>query len=230
MAVLAAVIRGFASRGGKELGNFWQDLTRTLLYILLPLAFVGALVLVSQGVIQTLSGYVDAHHADRAPIRRSRSGPAASQIAIKQLGTNGGGFFNVNSAMPFENPTAFSNFVEMLFILLIPAALTATFGRMVGNRRQGWALYAAMAVMMVGGVVVRLRRRAERLAGAEGGRASAGLGRRHHGRQPRGQGAALRHRQQRRSGRPSRPTPRTARSTRPTTPTPASAAASRSST
>jgi len=153
MAVLAAVIRGFASRGTKELGNFWQDLTRTLLYILLPLSFVGALVLVSQGVIQTLSGYVG-FHTPQGLGQTLALGPAASQISIKQLGTNGGGFFNVNSAMPFENPTTFSNFVEMLFILLIPAGLTATFGRMVGNRRQGWGLYAAMAVMLVAGVAV----------------------------------------------------------------------------
>jgi potassium-transporting ATPase potassium-binding subunit len=148
MAVMAAVIRGFASRGVSDLGNFWHDLTRTLLYILLPLSFVGALILVSQGVVQTLGGYIDAGAQTLAV------GPAASQVAIKQLGTNGGGFFNVNSAMPFENPTAFSNFVEMLFILLIPAALTLTFGRMVRNRRQGWALYAAMVAMFVAGVVV----------------------------------------------------------------------------
>jgi K+-transporting ATPase ATPase A chain len=153
MAVLAAVIRGFASRGTKELGNFWQDLTRTLLYILLPLSVIGALVLVSQGVIQTLSSYVS-FHTPTGLDQTLALGPAASQIAIKQLGTNGGGFFNVNSAMPFENPTTFSNFVEMLFILLIPAGLTATFGRMVGNRRQGWGLYAAMAVMLVAGAVV----------------------------------------------------------------------------
>ncbi|MBN1528976.1 MAG: potassium-transporting ATPase subunit KdpA [Thermoleophilaceae bacterium] len=153
MAVLAAVIRGFASRGTKELGNFWQDVTRTLLYILVPLSFVGALVLVSQGVIQTLGGYVS-YATVQGLDQTLAMGPAASQIAIKQLGTNGGGFFNVNSAMPFENANGFGNFVEMLFILLIPAALTATFGRMVGNRRQGWALYAAMAALMVAGVVV----------------------------------------------------------------------------
>ncbi len=153
MAVLAAVIRGFASRGTAQLGNFWSDLVRTLLYILLPLAFVGALILVSQGVVQTLAGYVS-YAAIQGGEQTLALGPAASQIAIKQLGTNGGGFFNVNSAMPFENPTAFSNFVEVLFILLIPAALTATFGRMVGNRRQGWALYAAMAAMLVVGIAV----------------------------------------------------------------------------
>jgi K+-transporting ATPase ATPase A chain len=153
MAVLAAVIRGFASRGGAQLGNFWEDLVRTLLYILLPLSVVGALVLVSQGVVQSLAGYVSyatLHGAEQT----LALGPVASQVAIKQLGTNGGGFFSVNSAMPFENPTGLSNFVEVLFILLIPAALTATFGRMVGNRRQGWALYAAMLAMLVAGIAV----------------------------------------------------------------------------
>ena len=110
-------------------------------------------MLVSQGVIQTLGGYVTLSTLQGAD-QTLALGPAASQIAIKQLGTNGGGFFNVNSAMPFENPTTFSNFVEVLFILLIPAALTATFGRMVGNRRQGWALYAAMAVMLVASIGV----------------------------------------------------------------------------
>jgi K+-transporting ATPase ATPase A chain len=153
MAVLAAVIRGFASRGTAQIGNFWQDVIRTLLYILLPLSVIGALVLVSQGVIQTLSGSV-AYTTTTGLDQTLALGPVASQIAIKQLGTNGGGFFNVNSAFPFENPTAFSGFVQMLFILLIPAALTATFGRMVGNRRQGWALYAAMAVFLVASIAV----------------------------------------------------------------------------
>ncbi len=151
MAVLAAVIRGFASRGKAELGNFWQDLVRSLLYILLPLSVIGALVLVSQGVVQTLGGYLTFSTLAGGEQTLS-SGPVASQVSIKQLGTNGGGFFNVNSAMPFENATALANFVEMLFILLIPAALTATFGRMVGNRRQGWALYGAMMVMLVAGI------------------------------------------------------------------------------
>ena len=153
MAVLAAVIRGFASRGAAELGNFWADLVRTLLYILLPLSLLGALILLSQGVVQTLAGYLTYTTVQGAE-QTLAVGPAASQIAIKQLGTNGGGFFNVNSAMPLENPTALSNFVEALFILLIPAALTATFGRMVGNRRQGWALFAAMAAMLVAGIAV----------------------------------------------------------------------------
>jgi potassium-transporting ATPase potassium-binding subunit len=153
IAVLVAMIRGIVSRGSASLGNFWQDLTRTLLYVLLPLSFVGALILVSQGVVQTLGGYVDVDTLTGGG-QTLAQGPAASQVAIKQLGTNGGGFFNVNSTMPFENPTAFSGFVEMLFILLIPAALTATFGRMVGNRRQGWALFCAMAVLLVGGMAV----------------------------------------------------------------------------
>jgi potassium-transporting ATPase potassium-binding subunit len=138
MAVLVAFIRGLAARSGREIGSFYPDVIRTTLYILLPLSVVVALVLVSQGVVQTLG-----------TTPGLAVGPAASQVAIKQLGTNGGGFFNVNSAFPFENPTWISNFVEMLCILLIPAALTATYGRMVGNRRQGWAVYAAMLVVVV---------------------------------------------------------------------------------
>ncbi len=153
MAVLVAVVRGIRGRGGSSLGNFWRDLVRSILYILLPLAVLGTLILVSQGVIQTLSGTVDV-----SPLTGGTQplalGPTASQVAIKQLGTNGGGFFNVNSAYPFENPTAFSNFVQVLFILLIPAGLVFMYGRMVRSRRQGWALYAAMAVLMVVGIVV----------------------------------------------------------------------------
>jgi K+-transporting ATPase ATPase A chain len=153
MAVVAAVIRGFARRSGKTLGNFWSDLIRSLLYILLPISVVGALFLVSQGVIQTLGPY-----ADFTTLTGGQStlalGPVASQEVIKELGTNGGGFFNVNSAMPFENPNAITNAFEMLLILMIPAGLTATFGRMVGNRRQGWALYAAMLLLLVVGVAI----------------------------------------------------------------------------
>jgi K+-transporting ATPase ATPase A chain len=153
MAVLIAVIRGIISRGSHDLGNFWIDLTRSLLYVLLPLSILGALFLVSQGVVQTLGGYLDVSTLAGGQ-QGIAVGPAASQIAIKQLGTNGGGFFNVNSAMPFENPTAVTNFVEVLFILLIPAALTATFGRMVGARRQGWALYGTMMVLLLVGIGV----------------------------------------------------------------------------
>ena len=151
MAVLAAVIRGFARRETTKLGNFWVDLTRTLLYILLPLSIVGALVLVSQGVVQTFTGSVSLttlHGFEQV----LALGPVASQIAIKQLGTNGGGFFNVNSSFPFENATTFSNFVQVLFILLIPAAATYQYGRMIGRVRQGWALYVAMLLMLAIGV------------------------------------------------------------------------------
>ena len=153
MAVLVAFIRAIAARSGRELGSFYVDTIRTIFYILVPLSIVVGLVLASQGVIQTLGA---------GPVLRTLTGgdqtlalgPAASQIAIKQLGTNGGGFFSVNSAFPFENPTWFANFVEMISILLIPAALTATYGRMVGNRRQGWAIYAAMLAVVVAGVAV----------------------------------------------------------------------------
>jgi K+-transporting ATPase ATPase A chain len=151
MAVLAAVIRGFARRETTKLGNFWVDLTRSLLYILLPLSIIGTLVLVSQGVVQTFTGSVSLttlHGFEQV----LALGPVASQVAIKQLGTNGGGFFNVNSAFPFENATTFANFVEMLFILLIPAAATYQYGRMIGRQRQGWALYIAMLVMLAIGV------------------------------------------------------------------------------
>ena len=148
IAVLAAVIRGFAARSGAALGNFWSDLIRINLYILLPIAFVAALVLVSQGVIQTLDGS-QAFQTLAGGTQTLALGPVASQEAIKELGTNGGGFFNVNSAMPFENPGGLTNMVELLLILVVPASLTYTFGRMVGNRRQGWTLYAAMMAMFL---------------------------------------------------------------------------------
>lgn len=157
MAVLVALARGFARQTSRTIGNFWVDLTRGTLYILLPLALVLALALVSQGVVQTFSGYpvadlVQATHDSSGQTVTSQVlavGPAASQVAIKQLGTNGGGFFNVNSAHPFENPTPLSNFLEMLAILLIPAALCYTFGRLVGDTRQGWAILAAMTIVFV---------------------------------------------------------------------------------
>ena len=147
MAVLAAVIRGFARRETTKLGNFWVDLTRSLLYILLPLSVIGALLLVSQGVVQSFTGSVSL--TGLAGFEQVLAlGPVASQVAIKQLGTNGGGFFNVNSSFPFENATTFSNFVEMLFILLIPAAATYQYGKMIGRVRQGWALYVAMLALL----------------------------------------------------------------------------------
>jgi K+-transporting ATPase ATPase A chain len=153
ICVAVALIRGIAVRGGGSLGNFWQDLVRTLLYVLLPISIVGALVLVSQGTIQSLAAPALAHTVVGGT-QTIAFGPVASQEIIKELGTNGGGFFNTNSAMPFENPSGFSNFVEMLAILLIPAALTATYGRMVGSRRQGWAIFSAMAILFVIGVAV----------------------------------------------------------------------------
>jgi potassium-transporting ATPase potassium-binding subunit len=177
MAVLVALIRGFARRTAQTIGNFWVDLTRTTIYILLPLAFVLALILVSQGVVQTFKPYATAVvlqpseydepvvDKDGKPVLDAKGqpttkksklteqviavGPAASQIAIKQLGTNGGGFFNVNSAHPFENATPLSNFLELLSILVISGALCYTFGVMVGDTRQGWAVLAAMTVIFV---------------------------------------------------------------------------------
>jgi potassium-transporting ATPase potassium-binding subunit len=153
IAVVVALIRGIVARSGREIGNFWGDLIRTLLYVLLPIAALGALFLVSQGVIQNFSHYA-AIHTLVGGTQTLAGGPVASQEAIKELGTNGGGFFNVNSAFPFENPTGLSNFFEMLLILVIPAGLTYTYGRMVGSQRQGWAILAAMFVLFVGGVAV----------------------------------------------------------------------------
>ncbi|MBI1852959.1 MAG: potassium-transporting ATPase subunit KdpA [Planctomycetes bacterium] len=157
MAVLVAIIRGFARKSVEAIGNFWVDLVRSTLYVLLPLSFVLAVVLASQGVVQTFGSYAHAKlvdpgvDADGKPVAEQviALGPAASQIAIKQLGTNGGGFFNVNSAHPLENPTPTSNFLELLSILVISAALCFTFGRMVRDTRQGWALLAAMLVLFV---------------------------------------------------------------------------------
>jgi K+-transporting ATPase ATPase A chain len=177
MAVLVALIRGLARRSVETIGNFWVDLVRSTLYILLPLSIILSLLLVSQGMVQTFSDYKKVKllqpvtydqpvtDANGQPVLDEKGqpktekvtvteqvlavGPAASQVAIKQLGTNGGGFFNVNSAHPFENPTPFSNFLEMLAILLIPGALCYTFGKMVGDTRQGWAVLAAMLIVLV---------------------------------------------------------------------------------
>jgi K+-transporting ATPase ATPase A chain len=153
IAVALALTRGLVRRSATTIGNFWVDLTRSTLYILLPIAFVGALVLVSQGVIQTFASSITVHTL-AGGTQLIPLGPVASQEAIKELGTNGGGFFNANSAHPFENPTTISNWVEMLLILIIPFALTNTFGRMAGNARQGWALLAVMVfVLSVGSFV-----------------------------------------------------------------------------
>ena len=158
IATLAAFVRGFSRRSSATIGNFWADLVRSTLYILLPLSAALALVLVSQGVVQTLHPYQAVRlvqpgmGADGKPVTEQTLalGPVASQIAVKQLGTNGGGFFNVNSAHPFENPTPLSCFLELISILILPGALCYTFGRMVGDTRQGWAILAAMTLVLVG--------------------------------------------------------------------------------
>src|SRR6476661_4526902 len=153
IVLAVALIRGFARASARTVGNFWVDITRCTLYILLPICVVYALFLVWQGMPQTLGPYVDAVTLEGGK-QTIAVGPVASQVAIKMLGTNGGGFFNANAAHPFENPTALSNFVQMVSIFAIGAALTNVFGRMVGNQRQGWAIFGAMAVLFVAGVAV----------------------------------------------------------------------------
>jgi K+-transporting ATPase ATPase A chain len=164
MAVAIAFIRGISRRESETIGNFWVDLVRGLLWILLPLCLILALLLVSQGVVQNFRAYDTASLIDPQTVQKDDTnqeifatqiipqGPAASQIAIKMLGTNGGGFFNANSAHPFENPTPLSNFLEMLAIFLIPAGLTYTLGRMTGSQRHGWAVFAAMSILFFVGV------------------------------------------------------------------------------
>jgi len=153
ISVAVALIRGIVSRSGKSLGNFWQDLVRTVLYVLMPISFVVALVLVFQGSIQNFSHYLSFNGITGLP-NAIAMGPVASQEAIKELGTNGGGFFNTNSAHPFENPTGFTNLVEMLVVLLIPAALILMYGKLVGNRRQGYAIYSTVMLMFLGAAIV----------------------------------------------------------------------------
>ena len=151
IVLAVALIRGFARHSVRTVGNFWVDVTRCTLYVLLPICVPYALFLIWQGIPQTLGGYVDATTLEGAK-QTIALGPVASQIAIKMLGTNGGGFFNANAAHPFENPTAFANFAQMISIFALGAALTNVFGRMVGNQRQGWAVLAVMGVLFVGGV------------------------------------------------------------------------------
>jgi K+-transporting ATPase ATPase A chain len=154
-AVFLALARGILRKSGNTIGNFWTDLTRTTVYILLPLSFVLALVLISQGVVQSFGSYAEVVTIEGAK-QTIPLGPAASQVAIKQLGTNGGGFFNANSAVPMENPTPLSNFLQMLALLLIPAALTYTYGRMVKSQRQGWTIFAVMFFVWFGGLVLSM--------------------------------------------------------------------------
>ena len=185
IVLAVALIRGFARASMRTIGNFWVDITRCTLYILLPICIVYALFLVWQGMPQTLGPYVEATTLEGAK-QTIAVGPVASQIAIKMLGTNGGGFFNANAAHPFENPTALSNFVQMISIFAIGAALTNVFGRMVGDQRQGWAILAVMGVLFIAGVAVAYWAEANGTTGAQCARAH----RRQHG----GQGGPLRHR------------------------------------
>jgi potassium-transporting ATPase potassium-binding subunit len=153
IVVAVALVRGIVSRSGKSLGNFWQDIVRTVLYVMTPICVLGAILLMSQGVIQNFSGYLTAHTLTGG-VQSLAMGPVASQEVIKELGTNGGGFMNVNSAHPFENPNGFTNFVEMLLVLVIPAALIFMYGKMTGNRRQGHAIYGVVMFMFLGAVIV----------------------------------------------------------------------------
>ncbi len=153
ISVLIVLIRGITTRKGTSLGNFWTDLTKSVIYILLPLSIIVAIILVSQGVVQTFS-----HYAEAITLERSKQtiplGPAASQIAIKQLGTNGGGFFGANSSFPFENPTPFSNFIEVLCILLIPSSLVFTYGKMLGNKKHAWVIFGVMMFVFISDVAI----------------------------------------------------------------------------
>ncbi len=153
IVVAVALVRGIIGRSGRSLGNFWEDMVRTVLYVLTPICVIGAIVLVSQGVIANFSNYLTVHTLTGLT-QKIAMGPVASQEVIKELGTNGGGFFNTNSVHPFENPTGFTNFFEMLLVLIIPAALIFMYGRMTGNRRQGYAIYATVMVMFLGAVIV----------------------------------------------------------------------------
>ncbi|MQP68433.1 potassium-transporting ATPase subunit KdpA [Niveispirillum sp. SYP-B3756] len=168
-AVAVALIRGFARRSGRTVGNFWADLVRATLYVLLPLAFISAIFLVWQGVPQNFGAYVSANTLEGAQ-QILAQGPVASQIAIKQLGSNGGGFFNANAAHPYENTTALSNLLQTLYLLLLASALVYSFGRMVRDKRQGWAIWAAMSIMLVTGIGVTY------WAEAQGNPAIAALG------------------------------------------------------
>ncbi len=155
IAVLLALTKGLSRKTTDKLGNFWVDLTRSTLYVLLPLSILFAVFLVGQGVIQNFDTYQTAHTLQGAQ-QVIPMGPVASQEAIKQLGTNGGGFFNANSAQPFENPTPLSNLLEMLAILLIPAGLTFTYGKMVGSKRQGWTIFIVMLILLLSGLAISL--------------------------------------------------------------------------
>ena len=192
IAIALALARGLTRQpgpaGAKTIGNFWVDLVRAIVYVLLPVSFVVALFLVSQGILQTFAAYREITTLEGAK-QIIALGPVASQEAIKELGTNGGGFFNANSAHPFENPTPLTNFVELVLIFAIPAALTYTYGRMARDTRQGWAIFAAMAVLFFAGVVVAYGAEAGKQPGAGSLAVDHGAGQ--HG----GQGGPLRRRE-----------------------------------
>ena len=223
LAMAFALVRGFARSSATTVGNFWVDVTRITLYILLPIAFVGALVFVALGVPQTLAGAVDATTLEGAK-QTIAIGPMASQEIIKELGTNGGGFFNANSAHPFENPNAWTNLLEIWALLLIPIASVLAFGRAVGDMRQGRAILAAMAVFL------HRRRRRRLLVGDRRQSDPHRARRRPVGGQSRGQGDPLRSGDVRPLHRRRRPAPAPARSTRCTIPRRRSAASCRCST
>src|SRR5450432_2474233 len=157
IGVALALARGFTRRpgpaGAHTLGNFWVDVVRSIVYVLLPLSVVFALVLISQGVIQNLAPYLDVTTLEGGK-QTLAFGPVASQEAIKQLGTNGGGFFNANAAHPFESPNPFTNFLSMFMIFAVPSAITYTYGRMAREQRHGWALWGAMSILFIAGVAV----------------------------------------------------------------------------
>ena len=193
IAIAIALVRGFARHEMKTIGNFWVDFTRATVYVLLPLAFVAALIFASQGVVQNWDAYTQATTVEGAT-QTIAQGPVASQEAIKQLGTNGGGFFNANSAHPFENPTPLSTTLQILLIFMIPAGLTYTFGTMVKDTRQGWSLFAAMSVMFLIGVFVGVLVRAARESDPGAARDRVGRDRDAAGRQHGRQGGPVRHR------------------------------------
>ncbi|MBL8643425.1 MAG: potassium-transporting ATPase subunit KdpA [Rhodospirillaceae bacterium] len=154
IALAVALVRGFSRRSAAGVGNFWADVTRATLYVLLPISFIAAIFFVWQGVPQNFNAYVQAATLDGGGVQNIAQGPVASQLAIKMFGTNGGGFFNANSAHPYENPTAIANLVQMVLIFLIGAGLTNVFGRMVGDERQGWAILGAMGILFIAGVSI----------------------------------------------------------------------------
>lgn len=154
IAIFLAFTRGFVTKQGNNLGNFWDDLIKSILYVLLPLSIILSIVVVAQGSVQTFSNYVKVNTLDGSK-QTIPLGPAASQIAIKQLGTNGGGFFNTNSAFPFENPTPVTNFLEMLAILLIPAPLVFTYGKIINSKKQAWMIFVVMMFFCGGSISIR---------------------------------------------------------------------------